>query len=60
MHTCLFNFEDDLVDLLLEHQYAKNPARHLYQACWFLSLASLGDQCLFLTYPNSLNAGDLC
>ena len=41
------NFEDDLVDLL-EHQYLTTPARHFYLACWFLSLDSLGDQCLLL------------
>ena len=50
----LLNFEDDLVDLLLEHHYLTTTAIHLYLVYyiyWFLYLSSLGDQCLFLIYP---------
>ena len=60
MGAYLLNLEDDIGDILLERQYLTTPARHLYITCWFLSIDYLGDQCLFLAYPHSLTAGDLC
>ena len=55
----MLTFEEYLVDLLLEHQYLTTLAIHLYLTRWFLSLASLGDRCLFITYAHSLTACDL-
>ena len=60
IYAALLKFEDDMVYLLLELQYLITPADHLYLARWFLYLASIGDQCLFLTYQHSLNVFDLC
>ena len=53
IYIYMLNVEDDIVDLLLEHHYFTTPYIYLYLVCWFVYLASLGDQYLFLTYPLS-------